>query len=129
MSLSFKQQYSFEKRFNESTRVRTRYPERIPIICERSKTQNSLPFMDKIKYLVPYDITIYQFLIVIRRRLSLKPEVALMVSIDDIIPSSIATMGELYSSHKYTDGFLYLEYSQENTFGTTFTFEKVEANP
>lgn len=117
MSLSFKQQYSFEKRLNESCRIKTKHPDRIPIICERSKTQNSLPSMEKTKYLVPYDLTINQFLIIIRKRLSLKPEVSLMVSIDNIVPSSIATIGELYNEHKYADGFLYLEYSQENTFG------------
>jgi GABA(A) receptor-associated protein len=82
--------------------------------------------MDKVKYLVPYDITVSQFITVIRKRLSLKPEVALMVSIEDgIVPSSISSIGDLYNAHKYADGFLYFQYYQENTFGSTSTFEKV----
>ncbi len=118
MSQTFKQQHSFQRRINESLRITKLHPDRIPIICERAQNQNMLPFMDKVKYLVPHDITISQFITVIRKRLSLKPEVSLMVSIDDgTIPSSIATIGDLYNQHKYADGFLYFQYYQENTFG------------
>ena len=118
MTLSFKQLHSFERRINESNRIRKLHPDRIPIVCEKAQNQNMLPSMEKTKYLVPFDITVGQFITVIRKRLSLKPEVSLMISIDDgIIPPPITTMGALYEEHKYADGFLYIHYHQENTFG------------
>ena len=118
MSITFKQHHSFERRVLESTRIRKLHPDRIPIVCEKSQNQILLPHMDKVKYLVPYDITVSQFLTVIRKRLSLKPEVTLTVSVDNgIVPSSVTTIAELYSAHKNADGFLYFNYYQENTFG------------
>lgn len=116
MSLSFKQQYSFEKRFSEANRILKLYPGRIPIICEKSKNQN-LPVMDKVKYLVPYEITISQFITVIRKRLNLHPELSILVSIEGLVPSSITQIVDIYSEHKHPDGFLYVEYFQENAFG------------
>ncbi len=116
MSISFKQQYSFEKRFLEAGRILHLYPDRVPIICEKYKKQE-LPTINKKKYLVPHEITISQFISVIRKRLSLRPELSILVSIEGFIPASTMTIGELYNEHKHPDGFLYIEYFQENTFG------------
>ena len=118
MSTTFKQHYSFERRVLESARIRKLYPDRTPIVCEKAKNQLALPIMDKVKYLVPYEITVSQFLSVVRKRLSLKPEVALMLSVENgVVPSSIASIGSLYEEYCDPDGFLYIEYYQENTFG------------
>lgn len=114
---SFKQQYSFERRLIECKRILTKYPDRIPIICEKSKNQKELPDMNKVKFLVPFDLTFGQFICVIRNRLRIRPEVALFFFIDGYIPSSMNVIGELYEQSKQSDGFLYVEYSKENTFG------------
>jgi GABA(A) receptor-associated protein len=116
MSISFKQQYSFEKRFLEAGRILKLYPDRVPIVCEKNKKQE-LPTINKKKYLVPHEITISQFIHVIRKRLSLRPELSILVSIEGFVPASTMTIGELYNEHKHPDGFLYIEYFQENTFG------------
>ena len=113
---SFKQQFSFKRRLNEAKRIITRYPDRIPIICEQSKNQN-LPILNKVKYLVPSDLTIGQFICVIRTRMKLDSTYALFVTIEGYIPPSLTRIGELYEGSKYADGFLYIEYSSENTFG------------
>ena len=118
MSITFKQHHSFERRVLEAARIKQLHPDRIPIVCEKAKNQIALPIMDKVKYLVPYDITVSQFLTVVRKRLSLKPEVALMLSVENgIVPSSIASIGSLHEEYRDADGFLYIEYYQENTFG------------
>jgi GABA(A) receptor-associated protein len=117
MSISFKQQFSFEKRFFEASRMRNLYPDRVPIICEKYKKQE-LPIIQKKKYLVPYEITISQFISVIRKRLSLRSELSILLSVEGFVPSSTMTIGELYNEHKHADGFLYIEYFQENTFGS-----------
>jgi GABA(A) receptor-associated protein len=42
---------------------------------------------------------------------------ALFLFIDKVVPTSSMTMGEIYVEHKDVDGFLYIQYSGENTFG------------
>jgi GABA(A) receptor-associated protein len=66
-----------------------------------------------------------QFIYSIRPRIiGLKPEQALFLFIsnssknhDMIIPATSALIKNLYDQHKSTDGFLYIGYSLENTFG------------
>ena len=53
----------------------------------------------------------------IRKRISLEPEKAIFCFIDDIIPSTNTLMTELYDKHCDEDGFLYVFYTGENTFG------------
>ena len=48
--MSFKNKFSFDKRVLEAQRILSRYPDRIPVICEKSKNQN-LPPLNKVKYL------------------------------------------------------------------------------
>jgi len=113
---SYKQRYSIERRLSESTKILEKYPDRIPVICEKAKGQD-LPHINKIKYLVPSDLSVAQFVCVIRNRMKLPPEFALFCLVDGNMPSSNSTIGDLYEEYKYTDGFLYMEYTKENTFG------------
>jgi len=115
---TFKNQYSFQDRFNESYKVLTSYPDRVPIICEPIYfATRECPFIDKRKYLVPNNLTVGQFLYVIRKRLKFSPEKALFLFIENNIPASSQLIGELYHLFKNADGFLYISYSLENTFG------------
>jgi GABA(A) receptor-associated protein len=50
-------------------RVRSKYPDRIPVICEKAAKSN-VPDIDKKKYLVPSDLTVGQFVLVVRKVLS-----------------------------------------------------------
>jgi GABA(A) receptor-associated protein len=115
----FKNQYTLEERINESNRVLLKYPDRIPIICQRSLRagKSDLPYIDKIKYLVPKDLTLGQFMYVIRKRLKLESTYALFLFIDGKIPPTTAMLGGIYSTNKDKDGFMYVDYSRENTFG------------
>ena len=49
--------------------------------------------------------------------MKLPPEMALFIFVNNTIPSSSTLMSNLYSQYKDPDGFLYLTYSGENTFG------------
>jgi GABA(A) receptor-associated protein len=73
--------------------------------------------IDKKKYLVPADLTCGQFVYVIRKRLKLPPEQAIQLFINGIIPSTAALLNTIYEEHKDEDGFLYISYCGENTFG------------
>ena len=52
---NFKNKFSYEKRYTEAKRIRFKYPDRIPVICQM--IGKNLPDLDKKKYLVPDDLT------------------------------------------------------------------------
>ncbi|XP_003742396.1 gamma-aminobutyric acid receptor-associated protein-like 2 [Galendromus occidentalis] len=113
----FKSQQSEEQRIEESRAVLEKYPHRLPVIVERAPNSNQVPAIDKQKVLVPDDIAVAQFMWIVRRRIALSPERALFLFVGRVMPPSSMSMGELYAQYKDDDGFLYLTYSGENTFG------------
>ena len=114
---SFKEEHEFDKRKKEADRIIKKYPERIPVICERA-SQSKICDIDKKKYLVPSDLTVGQFVYVIRKRIKLEPREAIFIFINNTMPSTAALMSQLYEDNKDEDGFLYVTYSGENTFGS-----------
>ncbi|PWY99373.1 putative ATG8-essential for autophagy [Testicularia cyperi] len=119
MRSAFKNEHSFEKRKAEAERIRQKYPDRIPVICEKAD-RTDIPTIDKKKYLVPSDLTVGQFVYVIRKRIKLAPEKAIFIFVDEVLPATAALMSAIYEEHKDEDGFLYVSYSGENTFGLQF---------
>lgn len=116
--MSFKFNFSFEERSQESFRVTEKYPDRVPVICEKSKIASyDCPDIDKKKYLVPKDLTIGQFIYVIKKRLKLSNDKALFLFVNNSIAPSAESMNILYRRHKDIDNFLYVTYSLENVFG------------
>lgn len=114
----FKKEKSLEVRKAECSRVRSKYPDMIPVICERHTGAKTLPQSTRRKYLVPPDITMGQFRYVIRKRIQMKPDEALFVFVNDTVMSpTMATLAEVYRQHRDEDGFLYMVYSGESTFG------------
>jgi GABA(A) receptor-associated protein len=85
MLQSFKSEHPLEKRKQEAERIRSKYPERVPVICERDP-RSDIPDIDKKKYLVPADLTVSQFTFVIRKRIKLPPESAMFLFIKDHLP-------------------------------------------
>lgn len=113
--MPFKMRYSLIERQTETLRIIEKYPDRIPIICE--KIASTLKELKKKKYLIPCDFTIGQFIYVLRQTLYLKSEEGLYLFINGIIPQTSLTLGDIYWHYKDIDGFLYITYTIENTFG------------
>tara|TARA_B110000495_G_C22837010_1_gene488196 strand:+ start:172 stop:522 length:351 start_codon:yes stop_codon:yes gene_type:complete len=116
MENSFKHNSSFDKRLQESIKITNKYPDRIPIIVEKFKT-SELPIIDKSKYLVPKSMKVSQFYFVIRQRIKLNQNQALFMTVDGLLLSANDTIGDVYENMKHNDGFLYMIYTGENTFG------------
>lgn len=104
-------------------------------------------FVKKCRYLVPSDLTVGQFVYVIRKRIQLSAEKAIFIFVDNVLPPTGlflvavhhavyfcfiqfdvlcphgvlmvagALMSTIYDEKKDEDGFLYVTYSGENTFG------------
>lgn len=116
MQWKFKLQYTFEQRRQESTLILRKYSDRIPVILERA-FDGHINEMDKYKFLVPHDCSVAQFMWIIRKRTNLNPNKSLYLFVNKTLPKACALMGELYQLYKDEDGFLYVMYNGENTFG------------
>lgn len=80
--------------------------------------RSDIPDIDKKKYLVPADLTVGQFVYVVRKRIKLSAEKAIFIFVKNILPPTAAMMSAIYEENKDEDGFLYMTYSGENTFGS-----------
>lgn len=69
------------------------------VICEKAD-RTDIPTIDKKKYLVPSDLTVGQFVYVIRKRIKLAPEKAIFIFVDEVLPPTAALMSAIYEEHK-----------------------------
>lgn len=125
MRSKFKDEHPFEKRKAEAERIRQKYADRIPVswlsitapdlvylavheadvavfiqvICEKVE-KSDIATIDKKKYLVPADLTVGQFVYVIRKRIKLSPEKAIFIFVDEVLPPTAALMSSIYEEHK-----------------------------
>lgn len=110
--------HSFDKRISESQKIRAKYPGRVPIICEKDPRSFDIPDIDRKKYLVPEDLSIANFMYVIRKRIKIRPDKSIYLFIDNhIMPATAQLISILYNDYKNEDGFLYITYAGESTFG------------
>ncbi|KAK9266713.1 hypothetical protein L1049_007366 [Liquidambar formosana] len=113
---SFKEEFTFEERLEESRDIIATYPDRVPVVVERY-SRTDLPHMEKKKYLVPRDMSVGQFIHILSSRLHLAPGKALFVFVKNTLPQTASLINSVYESFKDEDGFLYMCYSSEKTFG------------
>ena len=66
---------------------------------------------------MPSDLTVAQFVYVVRKRVKLAPEKAIFIFVNNQVPNTAELMVKVYEEQKDEDGFLYITYSGENTFG------------
>lgn len=116
MSKNFKLDVKLEDRIKQSSDIMVKYPDRVPVYVSKRKN-SKYEDIDKHKYLVPKDITISQFICIIRRRLKLESHQGIFVFVNNILPPSSELMSTIYDENKDKDGFLYIEFSHESVFG------------
>jgi GABA(A) receptor-associated protein len=113
----YKESVPFPQRCAEAQRIREKFPGRVPAIVERG-ARSDVPLIDKKKFLVPSDLTVGQFIYVVRKRLNLPPEKALFLFVNNTLPTTGTLMRELFAQYMSEDGFLYCTYSGESAFGS-----------
>lgn len=120
MNFKFKEQNpDVSRRRAESSKIREKYPDRVPIICEKDPS-SKIADIDKNKYLVPNDLTVSQFSFIIRKRLALNKSSALFLLVNGkhSIQGEI-TLSEIYEKYRDSeDGFLYIFYAAEMIYGS-----------
>lgn len=116
LQISFKDSKTFEERLAESKKIREKYPDRIPVIVEKNETA-TVNQIDKRKYLVPKDLSFSQFLYIVRKRINLNQSEALFLFVNNKLVPSNKSIFDVYDKEQDKDGFLYIIYNNENTFG------------
>ena len=117
MEYNFQKKHNFNARLHEAKEIKIKYKNRIPVIIEKDKNAHELPNIDKSKYLVPTDITLGQFMVIIRKKLNLNQNQTIFFFIENTIQPTSHSMGNIYNNFANIDGFLYMKYTAENTFG------------
>ena len=99
-------------------KIRTKYPDKIPIFVLKSKADKILPEINVNKFVVPAEITIGELMNVVRKKISLSPEVSMFFFINEnVMPCVSDRIGSLYEQYKNDDNLLLIYYCGENTFG------------
>lgn len=114
----FRYRYSFTERKRMSFKMLHKYPNFIPIIVEEVPiySNKTIP-LEKKKFLVPHDLTIQQFIFILRKRIKLNTYQGLYVYSNGRLLNGTAFMISIYEKYADEDGFLYISYATENTFG------------
>jgi len=119
-SSSFMQNFlnlSEEKRKSESLRILNKYPDRVPVII--NPIDNKAPPISNHKYLVPTNITLGQYMHIVRPKIKINPKEALFFFIGN--NKILCPVGEpistIYSKYANNDGYLYIYYNIESAFG------------
>jgi GABA(A) receptor-associated protein len=113
---NFKSEFDFQERKFQTEGILKKHPTRVPTFVFK-RTGSKGEEIPKNKFLVPKDITVGQFVFVVRKQLKLTPEQAIFVFVGNKIPPTSALINDLYNRYADPDGFLYVEYAFESVFG------------
>lgn len=121
---NYKKTTSLEDRKQKSSRMISLYPDRIPVIVEMSSSSasyhNYIKSCHKVKYLVPYNINMGQFIQILRDKIKMDASTALFFFINNKIFPITSLIGDIYKNNADEDGFLYIEFCEESTFGNLY---------
>jgi GABA(A) receptor-associated protein len=112
-----KTEKNLEERLMYSQTLMRKYPDRVPVIVEKNPDCVQLHSIERTKYLVPRELSVAQFIQMLRKHVKLDSSMAIFVLINNKLIPNTATISEVYATEKEEDGFMYVIYSLENTFG------------
>ena len=112
-----------EKRKNECKQILAKYPNKIPIICEKDPNCKNLPDLEKTKFLVANELTVAQFNFMVRKRAKIEEENTAFYLLANSKKGQYNLTGDILLSEIYAkynnpdDGFLYIIYTSALVWG------------
>jgi GABA(A) receptor-associated protein len=113
----YRKNVPFDERKIKASLILKQHPDRIPVVVECSDALQAIHPLKKNKFIVPHELTLAQFMFVIRKHMQLEPEYAIFVFINNRLHPTTSLVGTIYAQEKDEDGFMYLDVFQESTFG------------
>lgn len=110
--LKFRKQ-RLENRLRISDEILLKHSSSVPIIVDAKKDIK----LNKNKYIVPRNLSIGQFLYVLKKKINIKSNESIFLLCNKTIVPNTELIRNFYESHKDEDGFLYIIVTLENTFG------------
>ena len=93
--------------------IKEKYPKYIPILIRSTKIK-----FTQHKYLVNEEVTVSQFMTIIKKKILLKAYEAIYLFINNTIPQGSTQLNSLYRLHKdHETDMLIITVCKENTFG------------
>ena len=127
----FKRKFSIDDRQRQTKAIIEKYEIKCPIYLTYDKEIINKNFIDNSskqlnKYIVTSELTLAQFLVIVRKKINVNAEESLTLFIESyqndklintVLAPSTNSIGEIYLNNKDEDGFLYLKLVKENVFG------------
>jgi len=120
-TFEIKKEKSLNERKEYSKTLLQKYQSRVPVMIKKSCEDKILQNIDnhgQTRYLMPKNLSISEIMFIIRNKIDLKPEQAIYMFVNGttLVPMN-ETISTIYDLYKSDDGFLYIVYRTENTFG------------
>jgi len=124
---TFKERFTYQDRKNKFNKFKEIYPDRIPVVLqpEQRYKNGSLNPMKKSFYLFGENVSVCKILQFIRSEIKIGDETAIWLFVNGIVPQMTSTLNSLYENNKDNDGFLYIVYCGELTFGNSTVIHKL----
>ena len=108
---------TLEERIHYSTTLKNKYTDRIPVIIEKDIRCRDSIEISKNKYLFPRTMNISEIITIIRKNIKMDSSKAIFIFVDGCLVPMNNSIESIYNSHANEDGFLYVTYTYESTFG------------
>jgi GABA(A) receptor-associated protein len=116
--IDYKDKFSFIDRANKSISIRTAHENYVPVIMQKFAASNvNVPDLKKQKYLIKSTDKFSLLFNTVRSNLKLPKDKALFFYVNNKIINQNDLMSEVDNKHSDADGFLYVYYTLESTFG------------
>jgi GABA(A) receptor-associated protein len=106
---------SLEERKLYSQSLLNKYPDRVPIVIEPNGKETNV--LVKNKYLMPRHLKINELMSIFRTSIKIDSKKAIFIFVNNNLVPMNDLVEDIYSKYKSNDGFLYIKYAYENTFG------------
>ena len=108
-----------EDRKAMSREIREKHDDKLPLICEGEDDDDDLVLDKKprYKFLVPNTFTFGAFQTVLRKQRSCPPHTAMYMFCNGKMYGNSERIADVFEKEKSEDGFLYVLWAKENTFG------------